>query len=282
MDIDIDPSTNGLPGINQLSTIVGAVMTIGLIGVTRPVHVSVYNLLFGVAITQVSAFIDAALASISAPETRTARAASAEGVVDRVHEVLAIVLPLRPRRHAASLGADPAGLRHRTGRVVGRPWPPDGSWAADTYAELIERAGPAGERPDIMLSLSLDMKAAARQIRIVVGGIRGPANILRQEMNALVAALRSADLAPSPWLTSGQITVILCSACDPAIAAALECHHRTSHHPSLLRDPALRRTASPSIHRRSVAAMPTGLRVDGGVRWSGPDDRRRGWDCAGG
>ena len=31
MDINIDPSTNGLQGINQLRTIVGAVMTIGLI-----------------------------------------------------------------------------------------------------------------------------------------------------------------------------------------------------------------------------------------------------------
>jgi len=31
MDINIDPNTNGLRGINQLRTIVGAVMTIGLI-----------------------------------------------------------------------------------------------------------------------------------------------------------------------------------------------------------------------------------------------------------
>ena len=27
MDINVDPNTNGLPGINQLRTIVGAVMT---------------------------------------------------------------------------------------------------------------------------------------------------------------------------------------------------------------------------------------------------------------
>ena len=31
MDITIDPNTNGLPGISQLRTIVGAVITIGLI-----------------------------------------------------------------------------------------------------------------------------------------------------------------------------------------------------------------------------------------------------------
>jgi len=31
MDIDINPNSNGLPGISQLRTIVGAVMTVGLI-----------------------------------------------------------------------------------------------------------------------------------------------------------------------------------------------------------------------------------------------------------
>ncbi len=85
---------------------------------------------------------------------------------------------------------------------------PDGSWAADTYAELIERAGPAGERHATTLSLSLDMRTSARQIRTAGGGIRGAAAVLRQEMNTLVAALRSADLSPSGWLTPGQIAVM--------------------------------------------------------------------------
>ncbi|MBT2483123.1 MULTISPECIES: SCO6880 family protein [unclassified Microbacterium] len=100
----------------------------------------------------------------------------------------------------------------------------DGTWAATTYAELIERAGPAGERHATTLSLSLDMKTSARQIRIAGGGIRGAAAVLRQEMNTLVAALRSADLAPTGWLTPGEIAVILRSAYDPAIAATLERH----------------------------------------------------------
>src|SRR5690606_23838273 len=99
--------------------------------------------------------------------------------------------------------------RHGTG---------DGSWAATTYAELIDRAGPAGERHATTLSLSLDMKNAARQIRTAGGGIRGAAAVLRQEMSTLVAALRSADLTPSGWLSPGEIAVILRSAYDPAIA----------------------------------------------------------------
>lgn len=100
----------------------------------------------------------------------------------------------------------------------------DDSWAASTYAELIERAGPAGERHLTTLSLSLDMKAAARQVRTAGGGIRGAAAVLRQEMSTLVAALRSADLAPSGWLTPGKIAVSLRSAYDPAVAASLERH----------------------------------------------------------
>ena len=63
---------------------------------------------------------------------------------------------------------------------------PDGSWAAETYAELIERAGPAGERHGTTLSLSLDMRASARQIRTAGGGIRGAAAVLRQEMLSLI------------------------------------------------------------------------------------------------
>lgn len=100
----------------------------------------------------------------------------------------------------------------------------DDTWASTTYAELIDRAGPAGERHATTLSLSLDLRAAARQIRTAGNGIRGGAAVLRQEMATLVAALRSADLAPSAWLGCGQIAVILRSAYDPAVAASLERH----------------------------------------------------------
>lgn len=100
----------------------------------------------------------------------------------------------------------------------------DGSWAATTYAELIDRAGPAGERHATTLSLSLDMKHAARQIRTAGGGLRGAANILRQDMSTLASALRAADLSFTDWLSTGQIAVILRSAYDPAIAATLERH----------------------------------------------------------
>ncbi len=100
----------------------------------------------------------------------------------------------------------------------------DGSWAATTYAELIDRAGPAGERHATTISLALDMKAAARQIRTSGGGIRGAAAVLRQEMSTLTTALRAAELTSTGWLAPGEVAVVLRSAYDPAAAPALERH----------------------------------------------------------
>jgi hypothetical protein len=100
----------------------------------------------------------------------------------------------------------------------------DDSWAASTYAELIERAGPAGERHATTISLALDMKAAARQIRTSGGGIHGAAAVLRQEMTTLTTALRAAELTSTGWLTPGEVAVVLRSAYDPAAAPALERH----------------------------------------------------------
>src|SRR5690625_4620267 len=100
----------------------------------------------------------------------------------------------------------------------------DDSWASTTYQELIDRAGPAGERHATTISLSLDMKGAARQIRTAGGGLRGAAAVLRQEMSTLTAALRAADLTPTGWLSPGQFAVILRSAYDPSVTATLERH----------------------------------------------------------
>jgi hypothetical protein len=100
----------------------------------------------------------------------------------------------------------------------------DGSWASRTYAELIERAGPAGERHASTVSLALDMKVAARAIRAAGGGMRGAAAVLRQEMATLTTALRAADLHPSAWLSPGEVALMLRSAYDPAAAGALERH----------------------------------------------------------
>ena len=72
----------------------------------------------------------------------------------------------------------------------------DGSWVAQTYRELIERAGPTAERHVTTLSLALDMKAAARAIRSAGDGMRGAAAVLRAEMRTFTTALRAAELTP--------------------------------------------------------------------------------------
>ncbi|WP_116953339.1 SCO6880 family protein [Jiangella endophytica] len=98
----------------------------------------------------------------------------------------------------------------------------DGSWVAQTYTELVERAGPVGEQHVTTVSLALDLKAAAREIRSAGGGLRGAAHVLRQEMATLITALRSADLTPSPWFTPGDLAVALRTAYDPAVSTALQ------------------------------------------------------------
>ncbi|MEU0265189.1 SCO6880 family protein [Nocardioides sp. NPDC006303] len=98
----------------------------------------------------------------------------------------------------------------------------DDTWASKTYAELIDQAGPAGERHATTISIALDMKAAGRAIRAAGKGIRGAAAVLRQEMTTLTAALRAADLSPGDWLSPGELALILRTAYDPGVATALE------------------------------------------------------------
>jgi hypothetical protein len=98
------------------------------------------------------------------------------------------------------------------------------SWPSTTYGELIDRAGPAGERHSSTVSVSIDMKTAAHAIRAAGGGNRGAASVLRREMSTITAALRAADLAPTGWLEPGDLAMILRSAYDPVVAGALERH----------------------------------------------------------
>ena len=115
-----------------------------------------------------------------------------------------------------------------SGKGLAEWWSRHGShnetWTSATYSELIGRAGPAGERHASTISLSLDMKTAARAIRAAGGGNRGAAAVLRQEMSTIAAALRAADLTPSEWLEPGDLAVMLRGAYDPVVASALERH----------------------------------------------------------
>lgn len=100
----------------------------------------------------------------------------------------------------------------------------DGSWPATTYHELIDRAGPAGERHQTMISIAVDLRAASRQVRAAGGGMPGGAVVLRQEMANLMTAVRAADLSPTGWLTAADLALVLRTAYDPAAASILDRH----------------------------------------------------------
>ncbi|TFC74573.1 PrgI family protein [Cryobacterium sp. TMS1-20-1] len=100
----------------------------------------------------------------------------------------------------------------------------DDSWAAATYRELIARAGPTNERHATTISVSLDLTAASRQVRTQGGGMRGAAAVLRQEMTALTASLRAADLTVGTWLAADELARILRTAYDPDVGVDLERH----------------------------------------------------------
>jgi hypothetical protein len=128
---------------------------------------------------------------------------------------------------------------------------PDAGWSAEQYRQLLAAAGPAAERHDTTISISLDLAAARRAVRQEGGGLAGAAAVLRREMTTLVTALRAADIAVDGWVDPDQLAVQLRLAYDPAA-------RHTLHGSSVGRDVA---TAGPVLlhehldHLRSDSAV---------------------------
>ena len=113
-----------------------------------------------------------------------------------------------------------------SGRGVAQYWAslgihPD-MFATRAYAELIEAAGPASERHETTISISLDLRAARRAVRSEGGGVAGAAAVLRQEMTTLAAACRTAEITVDGWLDAEDLAVVLRMAYDPAAALILD------------------------------------------------------------
>jgi hypothetical protein len=100
----------------------------------------------------------------------------------------------------------------------------DATWAAQTYEQLVDRAGPAGQRLAATISLAIDLRTAARTIRAAGGGLRGAATVLRQELATITLALQAADITTTQVYSPGDLALVLRTAYDPAVAAALERH----------------------------------------------------------
>jgi hypothetical protein len=110
-----------------------------------------------------------------------------------------------------------------TGREVLAHWrrhgADDDTWASRTYADLVAHAAPASSRHRTTISISLDLRRAARSIRHHGRGIAAAAAVLRQDMQTLSVALRSAELKLSGWLGPDELAALIRAAYDPTVAS---------------------------------------------------------------
>lgn len=89
-------------------------------------------------------------------------------------------------------------------------------WASAQYAELLDTARLGSSTHRSTVSLSLDMKAASRQIRASGRGVKGAAAVLRGEMVNLEHQLRAAELRLDGWLNRGDLGLLVRNTYDPA------------------------------------------------------------------
>lgn len=100
----------------------------------------------------------------------------------------------------------------------------DAGWAAESYRQLMDTSAPESERHESLISLSLDMRAASRQIREAGGGVPGAAVVLAEQLGLFASRMPSLDLRHDGWLTPDDLATILRGAYDPASHNALARH----------------------------------------------------------
>lgn len=93
----------------------------------------------------------------------------------------------------------------------------DGSWAAQQYQELVQTAAPRSYVHRTLITLSLDMRKATRQIREVGRGIGAAAEVLRGDMATCMSSLRAADLNVHTWLGAEELAHVIRQAYDPNV-----------------------------------------------------------------
>jgi hypothetical protein len=91
-----------------------------------------------------------------------------------------------------------------------------GGWADQQYRQLLAQTGVGATTHRSTLTVSLDMRRAARAIRDAGRGMAGAAQVLRGDMVALELAVRDAELRIEGWLDEDDLAGIVQSAYDPA------------------------------------------------------------------
>jgi hypothetical protein len=92
----------------------------------------------------------------------------------------------------------------------------DGGWADTNYAALLAQCSHGSSTHRTTITLSLDMRRAARAIRDAGRGVKGAAAVVGSQMEALEYSLRAADLRIDGWLDAASLAVIVRQAYDSA------------------------------------------------------------------
>ncbi|MDA8045101.1 MAG: type VII secretion protein EccE [Actinomycetota bacterium] len=91
----------------------------------------------------------------------------------------------------------------------------DLGWADSQYQALLDQVSLDSSTHRTTISLSLDMRAAARAVRAGGRGVRGGAAVLRSDMAALTDGLRSAGLRTGRWMGETDLAAVVRHAFDP-------------------------------------------------------------------
>ena len=94
----------------------------------------------------------------------------------------------------------------------------DGGWPDTQYRALLDQVRLAAGTHRTTVSISLDLRAAARAVRAAGRGITGAAEVLRAAMTTLADGLRQAGLTVGPWLDETQLSAVIRTAYDPGAA----------------------------------------------------------------
>jgi Putative type VII ESX secretion system translocon, EccE len=104
---------------------------------------------------------------------------------------------------------------HRCGEVP---------WVTEQYEALLAQSSHGATTHRTTITLSLDMRTAAKAIRDAGRGMTGAASVLRGDRSTLEYSLRAAELHLDHWLSETEIAVMVRHAYDPAVAAGFEAH----------------------------------------------------------
>ena len=97
-----------------------------------------------------------------------------------------------------------------------------GGWAEEQYETLLAGNAVGASTHRTTITLSLDMKKAARAIKAAGGGVGAAARVLGGDMAALEFGLRSAELAVAGWMDETRIAHIVRQAYDPALGGEFQ------------------------------------------------------------